>query len=143
MADCVFCAIMARTVPSSVVYEDQACTAFMDIQPVNPGHVLITPNAHASMLADLDPATGGQMFRVAQRIAQAMREGRIHCEGVNFFLADGSAAGQDVFHVHLHVIPRYRGDGFGFRFGPDYGKRPPRSELDSQAAQIRSALEGR
>ena len=125
MADCVFCAIMARTVPSSVVYQDETCTAFMDIQPVNPGHVLVTPNVHVDSLADLDPETGRHMFEVA-----------------HLFLADGAAAGQDVFHVHLHVIPRYRGDGFGFRFGPDYGRRPPRSELDSQAAQMRSALEG-
>jgi histidine triad (HIT) family protein len=142
MADCVFCAIMARTVPSSVVYQDETCTAFMDIQPVNPGHVLVTPNAHVGSLADLDLETGRHMFEVAQRIAQALRESGLHCQGVNLFLADGAAAGQDVFHVHLHVIPRYRGDGFGFRFGPDYGRRPPRSELDSQAAQMRSALEG-
>lgn len=142
MADCVFCAIMARTVPSSVVYEDQGCTAFMDIQPVNPGHVLVAPNVHVDSLADLDPETGRHMFEVAQRIAQALRVSGLRCQGVNLFLADGAAAGQDVFHVHLHVIPRNRGDGFGFRFGPDYGKRPPRSELDSQAAQIRGPLEG-
>ena len=142
MADCVFCSILAGERPASVVSQDETCTAFMDIQPVNPGHVLVIPNVHAATLADLDPGTGGQMFRVAQRIAQAMREGGIRCEGVNFFLADGSAAGQDVFHVHLHVIPRYRGDGFGFRFGPEYGKRPPRAELDSRAAQLRGALEG-
>ncbi len=142
MADCVFCNIVAGELPASIVYEDETCTAFMDIQPVNPGHVLVTPNAHASMLADLDPETGGQLFRVAQRIAQAMRESGIRCEGINLFLADGSAAGQDVFHVHLHVIPRHRGDGFGFRFGPHYGKRPPRAELDRQAAQLRGAMEG-
>ncbi len=142
MADCVFCNIVAGELPASIVYEDETCTAFMDIQPVNPGHVLVTPNAHASMLADLDPETGGQLFRVAQRIAQAMRESGIRCEGINLFLADGSAAGQDVFHVHLHVIPRHRSDGFGFRFGPDYGKRPPRVELDRQATQLRGAMEG-
>lgn len=142
MADCVFCRILAGDLPASIVYKDETCTAFMDIQPVNPGHVLVTPNAHASMLADLDPEAAGYVFRVAQRIAQAMRESEIRCEGVSLYLADGSAAGQDVFHVHLHVIPRYRGDGFGFRFGPEYGKRPPRTQLDSQAAQLRDALEG-
>ena len=141
MADCVFCNILAGDLPASIVYQDETCTAFMDIQPVNPGHVLVVPNAHASMLAGLDPVTGERMFRVAQRIAQAMRDSGIRCEGINFFLADGSAAGQDVFHVHLHVIPRYRGDGFGFRFGPEYGRRPPRAELDSQAAQLRGAME--
>ena len=142
MANCVFCDILAGGRPASIVHRDGTCTAFMDIQPVNPGHVLVTPNVHASGLADLDPETGGHMFRVAQRVAQAMRASGIRCEGVNFFLADGSAAGQDVFHVHLHVIPRFRSDGFGFRFGPEYGMRPPRAELDTQAAQLRAAMEG-
>ena len=64
----------------------------------------------------------------------------VRCEGVNLFVADGEAAGQDVFHVHLHVIPRYAGDGFGFRFGPAYGTRPPREELDRLAEQIRHGL---
>jgi histidine triad (HIT) family protein len=142
MVDCVFCNILAGEQPASIVYQDESCTAFMDIQPVNPGHVLVTPNTHASSLADLDPACGGHMFRVAQRIAQALRESEIRCEGVNFFLADGSVAGQDVFHVHLHVIPRFRDDGFGFRFGPEYGKRPPRAQLDNQAAALHGTLEG-
>jgi histidine triad (HIT) family protein len=114
----------------------------MDIQPVNPGHVLVTPNVHASGLADLDPEIAGDMFRMAQRIARAMRQSEMHCEGVSLYLADGAAAGQEVFHVHIHVIPRFRGDGFGFRFGPEYGKRPSRAELDTQAAQMRAAMEG-
>jgi histidine triad (HIT) family protein len=141
MVDCVFCSILAGERPASIVYQDESCTAFMDIQPVNPGHVLVVPNSHASMLSDLDPECGGRMFQLAQRIAQSLRESEIQCEGVNFFLADGSVAGQDVFHVHLHVIPRYHGDGFGFRFGPEYGKRPPRAELDRQAEQVREAME--
>jgi histidine triad (HIT) family protein len=140
MAGCVFCDIVAGERPSSIAYQDATCTAFMDIQPVNPGHTLVVPNEHAASLAELDPEVGGRMFQVAQRIAQALRDSEIRCEGVDLILADGAAAGQDVFHVHLHVLPRYRGDGFGFRFGPDYGQRPPRSELDVRAAQIRRAL---
>ena len=80
------------------------------------------------------------MFQVGQRIAGALRDSGLRCEGVNLFLADGEAAGQDVFHVHLHVIPRYAGDGFGFRFGPRYGHRPPRTELDAIAGRIHGAL---
>ena len=140
MADCVFCDILAGKLPSSIVYQDEVCTAFMDIQPVNAGHLLVISNDHAAGLADLGPDIGAHVFIVAQRIAQALRDSGLRCEGVNLFVADGTAAGQEVFHVHLHVIPRFRGDGFGFRFGPKYGQRPPRSELDAVAAMIRSTL---
>ncbi|MBN1643084.1 MAG: HIT family protein [Anaerolineae bacterium] len=140
MAGCIFCEIVAGRQPASIVHRDDICSAFMDIQPVNPGHVLVVPNAHASALADLDPAVGAHLFRVAQRVAAAVRVSGVRCQGVNLFLADGAAAGQDVFHVHLHVIPRYRDDGFGFRFGPAYGRRPARGDLDQLATQIREAL---
>ncbi len=140
MANCVFCDILAGRLPASVVYQDELCTAFMDIQPVNPGHVLVVPARHATYLADLDAETGAQMFRVAQRLAQALRESGVRCEGVNLFLADGEAAMQEIFHVHLHVFPRYRGDGFGLRFGPRYHQRPPRAELDEIAGRVRAVL---
>jgi histidine triad (HIT) family protein len=140
MSDCVFCNIVSGALPSSVVYQDDRCMAFMDIQPVNPGHVLIIPNRHATYLADLDEETGAHMFRVAQRVAQALRRSGIRCEGVNLFLADGEAAGQEVIHAHLHVFPRFPGDGFGLRFGPQYSERPARSELDTLAEKVRAAL---
>jgi histidine triad (HIT) family protein len=122
------------------VYEDDVCSAFMDIQPVNPGHVLVVPKVHAAHLADLPPATGAAMFRIAQRIAAALRASGVPCEGVNLMLADGEVAGQDVFHAHLHVIPRFRDDGFGFKFGPGYDSQPPREELDRIAGGIRNKL---
>jgi len=140
MGSCIFCDILAGELPSSIVYQDEICSAFLDIQPVNPGHLLVIPNEHAAGLSDLDPDVGAHVFTVAQRIAGALRDSGLRCEGVNLFAADGAAAGQEVFHVHLHVIPRFRGDGFGFRFGPKYGQRPPRSDLDDLAARIRSAL---
>jgi histidine triad (HIT) family protein len=148
MTGCIFCDILAGQVPASFVYRDDICTAFMDIQPVNTGHLLVVPNRHATCLADastgsaqvLPPETGAQMFRVAQQLAAALRRSGVRCEGVNIFLADGSAAGQEVFHVHLHVIPRWVGDGFGLRFGPVYGTRPPRAELEQVAQRIRTAL---
>lgn len=137
---CIFCEIVARRAPGSFVCEDEVCAAFMDIMPVNPGHVLVVPRRHAANLAGLDPQDGAQLFRMAQKIALSLPQTGIRCEGVNFFLADGAAAGQEVFHVHLHVIPRFSGDGFGFRFGPYYGKEAPRASLDELADLIRSAL---
>ena len=140
MNDCVFCDILADKLPSSQVYQDDTCTVFMDIQPVNLGHMLIVPNRHASTLAELDEDTGAEMFRIAQRLARALRKSGVKCEGVNLFLADGEAAMQDVFHVHLHVFPRFVGDGFGLRFGPAYGTRPSRQILDETAKKIKKAL---
>ena len=114
-----------------MVYQDDYCSAFMDIQPINAGHLLVVPNTHATCLAELTEEDGAQMFRVAQRLAKVLRSGVSKCEGINFFLADGEAAGQEVFHVHLHVFPRYVGDGFGFRFPPTYSKMPDRRELNA------------
>ena len=105
MTDCVFCGILDESIPASIVYRDDQCTAFLDIQPVNPGHVLIIPNQHAAYLADIDAETAGHLFQAAQRIAAALRRCGVRCEGINMFLADGEAAMQDVFHVHLHVFP--------------------------------------
>jgi len=135
---CVFCDIAQGKAPASTVYADRIVTAFMDIQPVNPGHVLIVPNVHATYLSALDEETGAHLFVTAMRIAAALRRSGLRCEGINLFLADGEAAFQEVFHVHLHVIPRYAGDGFALRFGPHYGQHPDGAELDKIAAQIRT-----
>ena len=138
---CVFCRILAGELESCIVYRDDLCTAFMDVQPVNPGHLLVIPNVHASYLADLPTATGAQMFQVAQRLAAALRTSGLRCEGVNLRLADGEVAGQEVFHVHLHVIPRHAGDGFGLTFAPGYSEKPPRTDLERTAVSIRTALD--
>ena len=137
MDECVFCEIVAGQALASVIYEDETALAFMDIQPVNLGHLLIIPRRHASFLADLHEATGAHLFRVAMRMAEALRRSGIRCEGVNLFLADGEAAFQEVFHVHLHVFPRFAGDPF--KIEADWSVRPARAELDALAATIRSA----
>ncbi|HEU4557307.1 MAG TPA: HIT family protein [Longimicrobium sp.] len=141
MPDCIFCSILAGEAPASFVYRDEVCSAFMDIQPVNPGHLLVIPNTHAPHLADIDGDTAAHLMRVGHRLAAALRSSGLRCEGVNVFLADGAAAMQEVFHVHLHVIPRYRGDGFGLKFGPHYFQRPQRSELTAAAERIRAVLD--
>ena len=142
MSDCVFCRILEGRQPGTFVYRDERCAAFMDIQPVNPGHLLVVPARHAAHLAELDAHTAGQMMQVAQRLAAALRASGLRCEGVNLLLADGAAAMQEVFHAHLHVFPRFAGDGFGLRFGPHYRERPPRAALEEAAAGIRGALGG-
>jgi histidine triad (HIT) family protein len=110
----------------------------MDIAPVNSGHLMVVPRRHAAGLADLDEETGAHMFVVAMRLGAAVRESGVRCEGVNLFLADGVAAFQDVFHVHLHVLPRWGGDSF--RIDADWSSRPERAELDAVAGSIRSRV---
>jgi diadenosine tetraphosphate (Ap4A) HIT family hydrolase len=115
----------------------------MDIRPVTSGHLLVVPIEHATHLADLDPAEGQALFALAQRLAAAIRRSDLKPQGITLHLADGEAAGQDVFHVHLHVIPRTRGDGFGLRLPPGYGQDADRARLDRDAATIAAALNKR
>ena len=137
---CIFCRIIADQVEASKVYHDDIVTAFMDKQPLNPGHLLVVPNEHTANLAELDETIAGRMFVVGRHLAQALRRSGLRCEGINLFLADGSAAGQTVFHSHLHVIPRFIGDGFGLRFPPGYGSGVSREDLDTIAAKVEAAL---
>jgi len=139
MSDCVFCDIVAGTAPASVVYEDEVVIAFMDIGPVNPGHVMVVPTKHIPCMADMDEDTGAHLFKITMRVAQAIRNSGVRCEGVNLFLADGEAAFQDVFHLHIHVFPRFKGDSF--RVDADWSVKPPREELDEVAGRIKAAYE--
>jgi histidine triad (HIT) family protein len=141
MSSCIFCEIVDGTAQASVVYRDDRSVAFMDTRPVTAGHLLVVPLAHAASLADLDPMVGGHLFAVARRLAAAIRRSGLKADGINFFLADGEAAGQEVFHVHLHVFPRFDGDGFGLHFSPDYGQLIPRARLDAQATAIAGAID--
>jgi diadenosine tetraphosphate (Ap4A) HIT family hydrolase len=137
VSDCIFCAIVAGAAEASFVYQDDAVVAFMDLRPVTPGHLLVIPRVHATGLAELDAGTGSRVWQAAQPIAAALRTSGLRCDGVNLFLADGEAAGQEVFHVHLHVVPRFAGDGFRIQAAWQF---PPRSALDEHASAIRSQL---
>ena len=139
-AGCIFCEILAGRSPGSFVYRDEQVAAFMTLGAVNPGHVMVVPLRHAAMLEDLDPETGGHMFKVGMRIAAALRRSGLRCDGVNFLLNDGRAAFQSVFHTHLHVFPRWRHDGFGLIMPPGFTHLAPRRELDEAADAIRAAL---
>jgi histidine triad (HIT) family protein len=142
MTNCIFCDILAGLAPANFIHRDDLCAAFMDIRPVNPGHVLVVPCTHAALLSELDENTVGRMLQVAQRVDVALRASGIKCEAVNLIISDGAAAGQEVPHVHLHVIPRFRGDGHHFRFSPAYFTRTPASELGKTAELIRTHMGG-
>lgn len=134
---CAFCGILAGSLPASVVLEDEATVAFLDISPITPGHTLVVPRRHAASLAELEPETGAAVFRTAMRIAAALRRTDLQVDGVNLLLSDGTAAGQEVPHVHLHVVPRFPGDGLQIRTA---SREPTRSELEATAAAISTAL---
>ncbi|MFZ3394967.1 HIT family protein [Rhodococcus sp. 7Tela_A2] len=138
MSECIFCAIVAGDAPASIVLDEPDVLAFMDIRPFTPGHLLVVPKRHASGLAQLDPDDGAKVFAAGQRIATAMRSSDLPIDGVNLFLADGVAAGQEVFHVHLHLVPRTSGDGFGIRAR---AQTPNRTVLDGTADTLRTAVE--
>jgi histidine triad (HIT) family protein len=135
--DCVFCQIVAGQSPVSAFYEDDVVLGLMTIGPVTTGHAMVIPKAHFASLGEMDEATGRHLWTVTQRTAAALRKSGVRCEGVNLFLADGEAAFQEVFHVHMHVFPRYRGDPF--KLVADWDVHPPRDELDRVAGQIRAA----
>ena len=136
---CVFCAIVAGDGPASTILVEPGLTAFMDIRPVTAGHLLIVPNRHAVSLVELSDDERSAMFNAATGLAERLRTSGIPCDGVNLFLADGEAAGQEVFHVHLHVIPRSAGDGFTLDAEAWRRTPPTRAELDAQARRIAGA----
>lgn len=138
MATCVFCDIIAGESPASIVHEDDLSLTILTIGPVNPGHALVLPKRHTPCLADLDEAMGKHLFDVAMRVAAAIRRSDLRCEGINMFLADGRAAFQEIFHFHLHVFPRFKGDSF--RIDADWSVTPSRPELDVVAAKLQHAF---
>lgn len=137
---CIFCQIVAGGAAGSFVYRDDHISAFMDLYPVTRGHLLIVPNAHAEQIHAVPPDVAGHMLHVAQRIAAGLPATTLGCDGYNLFVANGGASGQDIFHVHLHVIPRYHGDGFGFNFPDGYPQQAARAVLDHLAGQIAACV---
>ena len=136
MTECVFCRIVAKQIPSSVVYEDEQALAFMDIGQVNPGHVLVAAKAHAENLYGLSDAQAAGVFRAAARVARAIRAA-FNPEGLSVYQANGKPAGQTVFHFHLHLVPRHSEDGMNLTWPV---KNPPREALEKNAAAIRAKL---
>jgi diadenosine tetraphosphate (Ap4A) HIT family hydrolase len=135
-AACIFCTILRGDAPATFLHQDDLVVAFMDIRPVQPGHVLVVPRAHAKLIPELDADVLTRLWSVATELNLALRGSTLPVEAVSVYVADGDAAGQEVSHVHIHLIPRRQNDGFGFRFPAGYGAISDRSELESIAVLI-------
>ena len=135
---CIFCDIVRGTSPVSWVYQDDTVVAFMDIQPITQGHMLVVPREHAVLMTDINETAAMRTFRVARKLAAVARH-TLGASGINIIVMDGEAAYQDVPHFHVHVIPRYPRDGFGLTFPESYEQKPPRAQLDAIAAALHAA----
>jgi histidine triad (HIT) family protein len=136
---CTFCDLIRGAAEVSVCYEDSNALAFMDIQPVNSGHVLVVPRNHYESLADIPHDLALHLFDVAMQLEPVVRK-ITKAEGTNMIVSSGAAAGQDVFHYHVHVIPRFAGDGFDVKLPFPESEMPNRMQLDACAARIIAAL---
>ena len=140
---CIFCQIIDGSARSSQIHRDELCVAFLDSNPVNPGHTLVCPIRHVSSFTELKPQETAAILATAQRVARAQKLKLPTCNGVNLLLSDGEVAGQEVPHAHFHVVPRGENDGFGWRRS---GSAQCGDELDSIAAlllECRPAVFGR
>ena len=138
---CVFCDIVAGVAPASFVYRDVRIAAFADLYPITPGHVLVIPTEHVASMAAVAPDVGAAMMNLAQRLGAAAVRSALGCDGYNLFLAEGGSADQDIFHAHLHVIPRHHADGFGFAYPPGYSCEEERATLDGIAHTLKVYLD--
>lgn len=134
-SNCIFCKIIAGEIPSATVYEDADFKAIMDISPAAIGHTIILSKRHCENLLDLDDETATKALIVARKIAKAMIE-ELQCDGINLLQNNGEAAGQTVFHFHIHLIPRFKGDNVFMEWS--HGKY-----MDGEAAELAEAIAGR
>lgn len=133
----IFEKIIAREIPASIMYEDDTVIAFLDIRPTNKGHALVVPKHPYENVFDADPNALAHMMGVAQKIAHALKA-TVHAAGVNLVMNNGEAAGQEVMHAHLHVIPRFAGDDV---FQPPRHTTYDDGEAEALAAAISAALD--
>ncbi len=135
MSDCIFCHIVEGRLPAAKVLETPAVLAFLDLAPVNYGHTLVIPKAHYPNLLELPDDLWTEMGRASRRVAQALRAA-LYAQGFNIGMNNFEAAGQAVFHAHIHVIPRYLSDGLQLFPQQSYKS----GDLEKTAAQLRLAL---
>jgi len=115
MDDCIFCKIVKGEIPSSKIHEDEFTIAFLDISPINKGHTLVIPKKHFVDIHDLPEGEFRHVAATVKMVADAVKKAT-GCPGINILQANGKTAGQEVFHFHVHVIPRFEGDGSGMRW---------------------------
>ena len=104
--DCIFCKIANGEIPSATVYEDSICRVILDVNPANKGHALIIPKEHFDNIYSMDAETAAKIFSIATEVAKAQKA-ELNPDGLNILQNNGEAAGQTVFHFHMHLVPRY------------------------------------
>lgn len=133
--NCVFCSIIGGEETVSIIHEDEEIIAFLDIQPLHPGHVLVVPKTHYKDLFFVPEELAARTFAMARRILPGLRKAT-GSRAVNLFSPNGAAGGQDVFHFHLHLIPVPEGMPFPLQLPDPSAAVPSRSELDVMAARV-------
>jgi histidine triad (HIT) family protein len=137
--NCIFCKIIRGEIPSSVIFEDEQSIAFMDAFPVAEGHCLLIPRKHYENMFDVDPEVVAHLAKNLVDLTRRVKKAT-DAEGVLNIVANGEGAGQEVPHLHFHVIPKNKGSPFGFKFPPDYrNSMAERGVLDQIAAKIRDS----
>ena len=131
MNDCIFCKIAKGEIPSATVYEDDDFRVIMDISPASEGHMIILPKEHAANVYELSDEIASKIYVLAKKLATALKD-ELDCDGINILQNNGEAAGQTVFHLHMHIIPRYYSDDISIRW--NQGK----SDTDSLAELAKS-----
>ena len=134
----IFAKILREEIPAFSVYEDDATLAFMDVMPQSPGHTLVIPKKPAENLFDLDIAAGTAVLSTAKLVARAVKDA-FRADGIMLNQLNGAAAGQTVFHFHIHIVPRYE----GVPLRAHTGDMEDPEILEGQAAKIRAMLEGK
>jgi histidine triad (HIT) family protein len=136
--ECVFCEIVRRACPASVVYEDDLTMAFLDIHQFNPGHTLVIPRAHIPDVRELDSATGTALMETVSRVTRAVGAA-FPSDGISLWHSIGPAAFQEVPHLHMHIQPRKPDDGM-LRVYPEYPPTADEATRDDYAARICACL---
>ena len=130
--DCIFCKIAAREIPSKTIYEDEKYRVILDLGPATRGHALILPKNHYANLFELPEEDAKEVICLAKKMATIMKD-KLGCDGFNLVQNNGEAAGQTVFHFHMHLIPRYENDGQEIGWKPG---SPSQDELEEIKKQI-------
>jgi len=136
---CIFCDLMRGAAEVSICYEDATAIAFLDIQPVNPGHVLVVPREHYETLQDIPKVVGAHLYQVATKLIPVVQTAS-GATDMNIVVNSGAHAGQNVMHYHIHLIPRRENDGFDVPLPFPGSQMPNRQQLDAMAARIGSML---
>ncbi|HEY0929279.1 MAG TPA: HIT family protein [Gemmatimonas sp.] len=136
---CIFCDLIRGAAEVSICYEDATAIAFLDIQPVNPGHVLVVPREHYELIEEVPKDLSTHLLDVALTLVPAIQTAS-GAPDINVVVKSGAAAGQDVMHYHIHLIPRREGDGFDIPLPFGASEMPNRQQLDGMAARIGSLL---